>query len=223
MSDSDKNPANMAAVQIDCTTGHQRRRPGDALAEGIARRVAELSKDKPRDAGGRRSAKSSNDKPKRGVGRQLSLRSRIVYGHSDNPGQDRPADRHAEIVNQFFGEFGIHVTGFGFYEKTWCVLLACPDAIDDDLLENLVNAAWQAATHGNQHPLKKAVARVKRRLDGGSPTNVTAGKMVHQDAAQLTEHRTPKVTAALGQSKLKRRLKERHRALGRKLVRTGLC
>ena len=149
MISSDNNAIAGALTQRSSVTELKQRRPGDALARGISQRLAELLEDKPRDAGGRRSVKSSKDKPKRGAGRQRSLWIRFVYGQSDDPGQDRPAERHAEIVDRFFGEFGIHVTGFGFYEKTWCVLIACPDAIDDDLLENLVNAAWQAATHGN--------------------------------------------------------------------------
>ena len=122
---------------------------------------------------------------------------------------------------QFFGEFGIRVTGFGFYEKTWCVLIACPDAIDDDLLENLVNAAWQAAVGESAHPLKKAVARVKRWLDCERQTDSAGGENTDQDCVPSSEIHAPKAGAAISK-KFKNRRKDRNRARGRNLVRSSL-
>ena len=137
----------------------------------------------------------------RGAGRLLSIGMRFVFGHDGNPEQDGPAKNHSAILDQVFFELGIHTTGFGVHENTWCRLIACSDMVHDDQLEKIVNAARILAVGQSNHPLKKAVARVKRQLDGGRQTNVTAGgarKKVDQSAAQVIEHRTPRVATALG-------------------------
>jgi hypothetical protein len=195
-----------ALTQIGSAPEQLPRRQGDAMAKATAKQLDKTWKSEPR-----------------GAGRLLSIDTRFVFGHDGNPDQDGPAKRHLAILDQVFGEVGIHATGFGVHERTWCLLIDCPEAVDDRQLEKLVNAAWILAVGQSNRPLKKAVARVKRQLDGDSQANLPAGKIVDQDAAKLSEHRTPRVATALGQSKLRRRLKERRRARGRKLVRTGLC